>query len=346
MDQIAEELVDVARLSGCIKPSPGLALTGPLNFYSVSVAVSAGVSLSVSQDLPPPTPCALSLFVESETDSTSAEPVPRLLRAEDAARAAKYASVTVCLTAASRWALLRERAPGRGRLGVDSGPTILMSWNGNEAARGRAENESETPSLLEAVRWCFPNQSVEIPSLCAFALWFRKRGPGADLKPFSFVTVLLGEMLGTDDHGDTRRRNGTGMKRPFSPAPALEKGPPERGAGDPPGGLEQRLKREKKHQTYTLCEVCNIQLNSAAQAQIHYNGKSHQKRLKQLNSGKPAGGQGRTHRSALWLAGEGYFPAVLLLRHINANYACFSICDPETEEFQHACVALCHPTRQ
>ncbi|KFR04912.1 Zinc finger protein 385B, partial [Opisthocomus hoazin] len=49
---------------------------------------------------------------------------------------------------------------------------------------------------------------------------------------------------------------------------------------------EQRTKREKKHQSFTLCEVCNIQLNSAAQAQIHYNGKSHQKRLKQLNKGK------------------------------------------------------------
>ncbi|NWS45451.1 Z385C protein, partial [Probosciger aterrimus] len=54
----------------------------------------------------------------------------------------------------------------------------------------------------------------------------------------------------------------------------------------PPGQPEQRMKREKKHQSFTLCEVCNIQLNSAAQAQIHYNGKSHQKRLKQLNKGK------------------------------------------------------------
>ncbi|NXN55092.1 Z385C protein, partial [Rynchops niger] len=57
-------------------------------------------------------------------------------------------------------------------------------------------------------------------------------------------------------------------------------------AGCPPGQPEQRMKREKKHQSFTLCEVCNIQLNSAAQAQIHYNGKSHQKRLKQLNKGK------------------------------------------------------------
>ncbi|XP_047214068.1 zinc finger protein 385C-like [Girardinichthys multiradiatus] len=48
-------------------------------------------------------------------------------------------------------------------------------------------------------------------------------------------------------------------------------------------------KRERKQRTYTLCEVCNIQLNSAAQAQIHYNGKSHQKRLKKLGSGKMPG---------------------------------------------------------
>ncbi|MGH0169546.1 UNVERIFIED_CONTAM: hypothetical protein FKN15_057099 [Acipenser sinensis] len=60
--------------------------------------------------------------------------------------------------------------------------------------------------------------------------------------------------------------------------------------------LWQRAKREKKHQTYTLCEVCNIQLNSLAQAQIHYNGKSHQKRLKQINKGKPASSQGSAHR--------------------------------------------------
>ncbi|XP_015253310.1 PREDICTED: zinc finger protein 385C isoform X2 [Cyprinodon variegatus] len=47
-----------------------------------------------------------------------------------------------------------------------------------------------------------------------------------------------------------------------------------------------RPKRERRQRTYTLCEVCNIQLNSAAQAQIHYSGKSHQKRLKQISSGK------------------------------------------------------------
>ncbi|NWR63357.1 Z385C protein, partial [Bucorvus abyssinicus] len=61
-----------------------------------------------------------------------------------------------------------------------------------------------------------------------------------------------------------------------------------------PSQPEQRMKREKKHQSFTLCEVCNIQLNSAVQAQIHYNGKSHQKRLKQLNKGKMPAAQGRS----------------------------------------------------
>ncbi|XP_058260611.1 zinc finger protein 385C isoform X3 [Hemibagrus wyckioides] len=49
--------------------------------------------------------------------------------------------------------------------------------------------------------------------------------------------------------------------------------------------LNLRPKPERKHRSYTVCEVCNIQLNSAAQAQIHYNGKTHQKRLKHMKSG-------------------------------------------------------------
>ncbi|KAK2833168.1 hypothetical protein Q5P01_017057 [Channa striata] len=105
-----------------------------------------------------------------------------------------------------------------------------------------------------------------------------------------------------------------GMKRPFSPSPVPNTELDKRGFG---GGLEvpmdgeiccdthnqcaeseeqspggaiptaaYRPKRERKRRSYTLCEVCNIQLNSAAQAQIHYNGKSHQKRLKQISNGK------------------------------------------------------------
>ncbi|KAF7668740.1 hypothetical protein LDENG_00290930 [Lucifuga dentata] len=112
------------------------------------------------------------------------------------------------------------------------------------------------------------------------------------------------------------------MKRPFSPSPlsnteldrrgfgaglgvqmdgepcgdTQDEGavPDEQSAGGTvPSGL-YRAKRERKQRTYTLCEVCNIQLNSAAQAQIHYNGKSHQKRVKQISNGKMPSNTGRT----------------------------------------------------
>lgn len=86
-----------------------------------------------------------------------------------------------------------------------------------------------------------------------------------------------------------------GMKRPLSPSHSPESAVQlVEEASCPPSQPEQRMKREKKHQSFTLCEVCNIQLNSAAQAQIHYNGKSHQKRLKQLNKGKMPAAQGRS----------------------------------------------------
>ncbi|XP_074748163.1 zinc finger protein 385C isoform X2 [Strix uralensis] len=94
-----------------------------------------------------------------------------------------------------------------------------------------------------------------------------------------------------------------GMKRPLSPSQSPESGVRlVEAASGPPGQPEQRMKREKKHQSFTLCEVCNIQLNSAAQAQIHYNGKSHQKRLKQLNKGKMPPGQGPSGHSSPLLA--------------------------------------------
>uniref|UniRef100_A0A8D0DYJ1 Zinc finger protein 385B n=1 Tax=Salvator merianae TaxID=96440 RepID=A0A8D0DYJ1_SALMN len=48
---------------------------------------------------------------------------------------------------------------------------------------------------------------------------------------------------------------------------------------------DYQLSKEKK-KIFSFCDVCNIQLNSAAQAQVHYNGKSHLKRVKQLNNGK------------------------------------------------------------
>ncbi|XP_045241138.2 zinc finger protein 385D isoform X2 [Macaca fascicularis] len=64
-----------------------------------------------------------------------------------------------------------------------------------------------------------------------------------------------------------------------------------------PDDFEEKPEREKKHTNFTLCNVCNIQLNSAAQAQIHYNGKSHQKRLKQLSNGMLKNDNGGTCQS-------------------------------------------------
>ncbi|KAG7466830.1 hypothetical protein MATL_G00146470 [Megalops atlanticus] len=85
------------------------------------------------------------------------------------------------------------------------------------------------------------------------------------------------------------------MKRPLSPTQLLENGgvcPPFSAYADveePRNGLtDLQLHQQKKKLLFSLCEVCNIQLNSAAQAQVHYNGKSHLKRVKQLCSSDPA----------------------------------------------------------
>ncbi|XP_072859487.1 zinc finger protein 385D isoform X7 [Pogona vitticeps] len=85
------------------------------------------------------------------------------------------------------------------------------------------------------------------------------------------------------------------MKKPWSPSSSQDNVPcaadftclheRENVAEVTPDDSEEKKEREKKHASFTLCSVCNIQLNSAAQAQIHYNGKSHQKRLKQLSNG-------------------------------------------------------------
>ncbi|KAG8520340.1 Zinc finger protein 385B [Galemys pyrenaicus] len=65
---------------------------------------------------------------------------------------------------------------------------------------------------------------------------------------------------------------------------------------------EDQLSKEKKKILFSFCEVCNIQLNSAAQAQVHYNGKSHRKRVKQLSDGQPPP---PTQGSGLLLASPG-----------------------------------------
>ncbi|NXA67611.1 Z385B protein, partial [Cercotrichas coryphoeus] len=85
-----------------------------------------------------------------------------------------------------------------------------------------------------------------------------------------------------------------GMKRPLSPDHIIEDGIMNQPAvlrvfeekGLRNDRQDYQLSKEKKKILFSFCEVCNIQLNSAAQAQVHYNGKSHLKRVKQLNNGK------------------------------------------------------------
>ncbi|XP_059356498.1 zinc finger protein 385B isoform X1 [Carassius carassius] len=86
-------------------------------------------------------------------------------------------------------------------------------------------------------------------------------------------------------------QNSKGMKTPLSPTQLIENGQlcfAIQGCMEvkDPSNSNMQLQQEKKKLLYSLCEVCNIQLHSAAQAQVHYNGKSHLKRVKQLNNGE------------------------------------------------------------
>lgn len=58
------------------------------------------------------------------------------------------------------------------------------------------------------------------------------------------------------------------------------------------GHRAKRERRQSSSGSATVCQVCNIQLNSSAQAQIHYRGKTHQRRLRRLakaiSTGRPA----------------------------------------------------------
>ncbi|XP_069761047.1 zinc finger protein 385D [Narcine bancroftii] len=107
-----------------------------------------------------------------------------------------------------------------------------------------------------------------------------------------------------------------GMKRPLSPPlpPESDDADASLGNGDVTElesvATDTAQKRERKLQTFTLCGVCNIQLNSAAQAQIHYNGKSHQKRLKKLHNGKMSTSQVYPLLASLQLQGRAMQPAL------------------------------------
>ncbi|XP_059180751.1 zinc finger protein 385B-like [Centropristis striata] len=89
----------------------------------------------------------------------------------------------------------------------------------------------------------------------------------------------------------------TDMKRPKSPD-WLESSPPPKSQEEEEEEEEEeedeeekravavvhRAKRERRQgsSSATMCQVCSIQLNSSAQAQIHYRGKTHQRRLRRL----------------------------------------------------------------
>lgn len=87
----------------------------------------------------------------------------------------------------------------------------------------------------------------------------------------------------------------SGMKRPLSPSPSTEKEHPTTAASEcsPHSAESSKPKRERKRPSFTLCDVCNIQLNSAAQAQVHCGGRAHQRRLRQLSLGKTSTGPGQ-----------------------------------------------------
>ncbi|XP_075949074.1 zinc finger protein 385B-like [Anarhichas minor] len=92
------------------------------------------------------------------------------------------------------------------------------------------------------------------------------------------------------------------MKRPKSPDCLDSSRPPKSQEGQEEDMEEDdeeerkvaavhRAKRERRQgsSSATMCRVCNIQLNSNAQAQIHYRGKTHQRRLRRLAKAVSAG---------------------------------------------------------
>lgn len=76
------------------------------------------------------------------------------------------------------------------------------------------------------------------------------------------------------------------MKTPLSLAQLMENSPPHYTVTELKDSMAEVSTQERKKLLYSLCEVCNIQLNSAAQVQTHYNGRSHLRRVKQLNNGE------------------------------------------------------------
>uniref|UniRef100_A0A3Q1DGR7 C2H2-type domain-containing protein n=2 Tax=Amphiprion ocellaris TaxID=80972 RepID=A0A3Q1DGR7_AMPOC len=104
------------------------------------------------------------------------------------------------------------------------------------------------------------------------------------------------------DNGGVVNASHTDMKRPkssnwldSSPPPKCEDGRDEEEEEEDDKerrvGMGIKAKRERRQGSgsATVCQVCNIQLNSSAQAQIHYRGKTHQRRLRRLAKAVSAG---------------------------------------------------------
>lgn len=105
--------------------------------------------------------------------------------------------------------------------------------------------------------------------------------PGRPESTYKFIDVVLPFLpaLQHSSSHDSRREDGIVKMAAFL------RGFEEKGLkNDRPG---DQSSKEKKKILFSFCDVCNIQLNSAAQAQVHYDGKSHRKRVKQLSDGQP-----------------------------------------------------------
>ncbi|GLD51703.1 zinc finger protein 385B-like protein, partial [Lates japonicus] len=111
-----------------------------------------------------------------------------------------------------------------------------------------------------------------------------------------------------------------GMKTPLSPSQLLESGQIFAFGGmcqdlmDTPTPTSISLSVQQTPSpgqggAYSLCEVCNLQLTSDAQAQLHYNGRSHLRRVRQLQAGETgqhaaAGAQSRSLPQATGLSSQ------------------------------------------
>ncbi|XP_028292621.1 zinc finger protein 385B isoform X2 [Gouania willdenowi] len=124
------------------------------------------------------------------------------------------------------------------------------------------------------------------------------------------------------------------MKTPLSPSQLLDSGRiflfggvcPEMMDTPPTINLPvQTTPSPAQSSSYLLCEVCNLQLTSDAQAQLHYNGRSHLRRVKQLKVGEtgqqPAGAQLRTlsQNTGLHSQPTGLTPSSVLSPALNAT---------------------------